>query len=375
MNKRDYYEVLGLKKGASDAEIKSAFRRLAKQYHPDVSKEKDAEAKFKEIQEAYAVLSDPNKKAQYDQMGHQAFSNMSGGAGYDFSDFDFSDIFSDIFGSSFGSSFGFDFGGGRQQNRRQKGNDLSMHIQIAFEEAAFGCEKNIAVDSYEECDECNGEGGHGKKTCNSCHGSGTVTTEQRTILGAFMTRTTCPTCNGKGHTYEKVCSNCKGKGIVKEKKNIKVNVPAGINTGNQLRISGKGGPGMNGGPNGDLYIEFSVEEHVLFERDEEDIILELPITITDAIIGCKKEIPTLYGNVIISIPSGSQSGDKHRLKGKGVRNVSTGRIGDMYVVLNVIIPSTNKLDRKQKGLIAELSETNLETEAFNKYKNFIKKNK
>lgn len=373
MNKKDYYEVLGLNKNATEDEIKSAFRKLAKQYHPDVCKEPDAEKKFKEIQEAYAVLSDPARRKQYDQMGHEAFSQASsaggGPGGFDFSGFDFGDIFSDIFGSS----FGFDFGGGRTQNRRQKGEDTVISMDITFDEAVYGCEKSITIDAYDKCTDCDGIGGHGKKTCSNCNGSGTVTAEQRTILGSFMTRTTCPYCNGKGYTFERTCSTCKGKGIVKERKNLRITIPAGINTGNHLRVSGKGNPGGNGGPNGDLYIEFVVSNHSLFQRDEDDIYLELPITITDAILGCKKDIPTLYGNVMLSIPSGSQNGDKHRLKGKGVENVSNGRKGDMYVILNVVIP--NKLDRKQKELINDLSDTNLETDAFNKYNSYMKKNR
>ena len=368
MNKRDYYEVLGVSKTASEDEIKSAFRRLAKQYHPDVSKEANAAEKFKEAQEAYAVLSDPNKRRQYDQMGHQAFSNTSGGSGgFDFSGFDFGDIFGDIFGSS----FGFDFGGRNNQNRRKKGRDISVSMKLSFEEAVFGCEKDISIDTNETCDECHGDGGFGKKTCSHCHGSGTITSEQRTILGAFMTRTTCPYCNGKGEMVEKTCTKCNGKGVVRKKKTIKVNIPAGVDNGNQLRVPGKGESVGSNGINGDVYIEFTIDTHPIFERDEDDIYLELPITITDAINGVKKEIPTLYGDVIISIPAGSQYGDKLRIKGKGIENVSSKRKGDMYVVLKIIIPS--KLDRKQKDLIDQLSKTNLEDDNFNKYNNYLKR--
>lgn len=369
MNKRDYYEVLGLKKGASDAEIKSAFKMLAKKYHPDVSKEPDAEAKFKEVQEAYAVLSDKEKRAQYDRFGHQAFSGGNGSGGFDFSGFDFGDIFGDIFGSS----FGFDFGRGSSSHSRRKGRDLSVSLEITFEEAVFGCEKEIVVDTNVECSDCDGEGGFGKRTCEYCHGSGTITTEQRTILGAFMTRTTCSRCEGSGYTHEKICTSCSGKGVVRKKKTLKINVPAGIDTGNQLRVSGKGEAGLNGGPNGDLYIEFNVKKHPFYEREDDDIYVELPLTITEAILGCKKEIPTLYGNIILTVPSGSQSGEKHRIKGKGIENVQTKRKGDMYVILNVITPK--KLDRKQRELIEELSKTNLEDESFNKYNSHLKKSR
>ncbi len=368
MNKRDYYEVLGVNKNASDAEIKSAFRKLAKKYHPDVNKEPDAAEKFKEAQEAYAVLSDESKRRQYDQYGHAAFDQMNGGAGFDFSDFDFGDIFDGLFGSGFG---GFGFGGSRRgnQSRARKGADKLMRINLTFEEAAFGTKKTIRCEVNDNCSECDGKGGKGEKKCPTCHGSGTVTTEQRTILGAFMTKSTCPNCGGKGVTYESTCSKCHGKGTVRSNKEIEVKIPAGVDTGNQLRLSGKGDAGVNGGPNGDLYLEFQVKDHPLFIRDENDIYLELPITITDAVLGCKKDVPTLYGNVKLVIPAGSQSGDKHRIKGKGIEDLHRGSKGNMYVVLKVVIPT--KLDRGQKKLFEELSETNLETNEFKKIKEYL----
>lgn len=368
MNKRDYYEVLGVSKNATDAEIKSAFRKLAKKYHPDVNKEPDAAEKFKEAQEAYAVLSDEAKRRQYDQYGHAAFDSMNGGAGFDFSDFDFGDIFDGLFGGGFG---GFGFGGSRRSNqsRARKGADKLMRINLSFEEAVFGTKKTINLDINEKCSECDGKGGKGEKKCPTCHGSGTVTTEQRTILGAFMTKSTCPNCSGKGVTYESTCSKCRGKGTVRKNTEIEVKIPAGVDTGNQLRLSGKGDSGINGGPNGDLYLEFQVKEHPLFIRDENDIYLELPITITDAVLGCKKDIPTLYGNVKLVIPSGSQSGDKHRIKGKGVEDLHSGSKGNMYVVLKVVIPS--KIDRNQKKLFEELADTNLETNEFKKIKEYL----
>lgn len=376
MNKKDYYEVLGVSKTADEKEIKSAFRKLAKKYHPDVSKEPDAAEKFKEAQEAYAILSDPDKRKQYDQFGHAAFDQMNGGAGFDFSDFDFSDIFSEIFGSSFGGGFAnfAGFGGGRgSSNRKTRGSDKLMRVDLDFEDAVFGCKKTIKLDVYEECDECNGKGGKGEKTCPTCHGNGTVTAEQNTLFGTFMTRTTCPTCKGKGKSYDTTCSNCRGTGKVKENKTIEVKIPAGVDTGNQLRLAGKGDSGSNGGPNGDLYLEFRVKDHSLFERDGNDIYLELPITITDAVLGCKVEIPTLYGNVKLTIPEGSNTGDKHRIKGKGVEDLHTGSKGNMYVIINVIIP--NKLDKKQKKLFEELKDTNLETSEFKKIRDYVKNNK
>ena len=315
MNKRDYYEVLGVSKEADEKEIKSAFRKLAKKYHPDVSKEPDAAEKFKEAQEAYAVLSDEQKRRHYDQYRHAAFDQMNGGAGFDFSDFDFSDIFGDLFGSAFGGGFGGfgGFGGGSSRgSRARRGADKLMRVDLSFDEAVFGCKKKINLDVYEECDECSGKGGKGEKTCSTCHGSGTVTAQQNTLFGAFMTRTTCPDCSGKGKTYSSTCSHCKGTGKIKENKTLEVKVPAGVDTGNQLRLAGKGDSGSNGGSNGDLYLEYRVKDHELFERDGNDIYLELPITITEAVLGCKKEIPTLYGNVKLSIESGANSGDKHR---------------------------------------------------------------
>lgn len=373
MNKKDYYEVLGVNKNADEKEIKSAFRRLAKKYHPDVSKEPDAAEKFKEAQEAYAVLSDPEKRSQYDKYGHAAFDQMNGGAGFDFSDFDFSDIFSEIFGSSFGGGFSsFSGFGGRSRDRAERGSDRLMRVNLTFEEAVFGCKKEINLDVYEECSECNGKGGKGEKTCPTCHGNGTITREQNTILGSFMTRTTCPDCRGKGKTYESTCSKCRGTGKVKENKDLEVKVPAGVDTGNRLRLAGKGDSGYNGGPNGDLYLEFNVREHSLYERDGNDIYLELPITITEAVLGCKKEVPTLYGNVRLAIPEGSNTGDKHRLKGKGVEDLHSGSKGNMYVVINVVIP--DKLDKKQKKLFEELNETDLKTSEFKKIEDFIKKN-
>lgn len=365
MNKRDYYEVLGVEKTATDAEIKSAFRKLAKKYHPDVCKEPDAEEKFKEAQEAYAVLSDSEKRKQYDQFGHAAFQGNNGGAGFDFGGFDFSDIFGDLFGSSFG------FGGGRG-NRPSKGRDSVLRINLTFEEAIHGCKKTVNLNTMESCPSCDGLGGSGESTCSTCHGSGTVTTEQRTLFGTFMSKTTCPTCKGKGTSFQNTCSKCKGTGKVRVNKDIEVTIPAGINTGNQLRVPGKGEAGSNGGPNGDLYLEFYVKEHDLFERDGNDIYLELPLTVSEAVLGCKKEIPTIYGNVVLSIPDGSQNGDKHRLKGKGAENPNTGRKGDMYVIIRVIIPT--KLSREQKKLFEDLNKTSLDNSSiFTKFKNYLKK--
>lgn len=364
MNKRDYYEILGVDKSASEADIKSAFRRLAKKYHPDVSKEPDAAEKFKEAQEAYAVLSDASKRAQYDQYGHAAFEG-AGSGGFDFSNFDFSDIFSEIFGGGFG--FGSSFGGSR--SRGKPGRDLLKRMTLTFEEAAFGLTKEINIDTTEPCSDCGGKGGHGEKTCDKCSGSGTMTSEQRTMFGVFATRTTCDKCSGKGKIYESICSTCRGKGSKRVNKDIKVRIPAGVDDGNRLRLSGKGEAGTDGAPNGDLYLEFSVKEHPLYRRDGNDIYIELPLTISEAVLGCKKEIPTLYGNVKLNIPAGSSPFDKHRLKGKGIENPNSGRRGDMYILLKILIPK--KISKEQKKLFESLDKTGLneasEIKEFNKY--------
>ena len=351
MNKRDYYEVLGVDKSASEDEIKSAFRKLAKKYHPDVCKEPDAAEKFKEAQEAYAVLSDKEKRAKYDQYGHQAFDGMNGGAGYDFSGFDFSDIMGDLFGDGFSSFFG-----GRS-NRQTRGADTLKRVNLTFNEAVFGCKKTFNIDVMDNCPSCNGNGGKGEQVCSKCHGSGTISAEQRTLFGTFLTKTTCDMCNGKGKTYKEVCSECRGKGRIKKNKNIEVKIPAGVNTGNQLRVAGMGEASRNGGENGDLYLEFYVEEHEIFKREEFDIILNLPITITEAILGCKKDVPTINGAVKLTIPAGTQNGEKFRLKGKGIENLHSYKTGDMYVIINVIVPS--KLSREQKNLIEQLNNTEL----------------
>ncbi len=369
MNKRDYYEVLGVSKTASQDEIKSAFRKLAKKYHPDVSKEPDAAEKFKEAQEAYAVLSDESKRKQYDQFGHAAFQNNGyGGAqgGFDFGDFDFSDIFGDLFGSG----FGFGSRSSSRGPRARKGNDSLMKINLTFEEAIFGCTKTIHLDINDKCEACGGKGGTGEKTCPTCHGSGQESRQQSTLFGTFMTNTTCSTCGGKGVTFESKCSKCRGTGRIRSSKSIDVKIPAGVDDGNRLRLAGKGEAGLNGGPNGDVYLEFSIKSHPLFQRDENDIYLVLPISITDAVLGAKKDVPTLYGTVTLTIPAGSKANDKHRLKGKGVADVNTGRKGDMYVILDIETPK--KLSREQKQLFEALSKTNLEdNSSFDKIKKYL----
>lgn len=360
MNKKDYYEVLGVSKNATDEEIKRAFRVLAKKYHPDVNKEEGAADKFKEIGEAYSVLSDKNKRAQYDQYGHAAFDGTQGGAGFDMGDINLDDILSSFFGGGFSSSFS-GFGRGTSgKNRARRGEDMLMRIKVTFDEAVNGCKKDIKVNVTETCDECDGKGGKGERTCSTCGGVGVIREEQRTLFGIMQTQKTCPECQGEGKTFKEVCYECHGTGQVKKNKTLTINVPAGIDTGNQLRLSGKGGAGVNGGPNGDIYLEFEVEEHKYFERQDDDIYLEVPITVTDAILGCKKEIPTLTGNGFIEIKPGTQNYTKLKLKGKGIKGVNSKAPGDMYVVVNVIIPT--KLSKNQKDLLKELADTDLENE-------------
>lgn len=372
--KRDYYEVLGVPKSATEAEIKSAFRKKAKEFHPDLNKDNpDAAEKFKEAQEAYTVLSDENKRKMYDQYGHAGVSGSSAGGGFggfggfDASDFDFGDIFDNIFGGGFSS-----FGGGSSRTRATRGSDVLMRVNIDFNDAVFGCSKDINLDVVEECSECHGEGGFDSETCSRCHGSGTITSEQHTILGSFVSKTTCPECNGKGKSYKRKCSACNGKGKVKKNKTITVNVPSGIDNGDRLRVSGKGSAGANGGPNGDLYLEFLVSEHDYFIREGDDIYLEVPITITEAILGCKKTIPTLYGNIKLTIPAGTDSGDKQRIKGKGIDNKNSRNKGNMYVIMKVITPK--KLSRDQKKLIEALNKTDLEDSVINKFNKFTENN-
>lgn len=362
-NKKDYYEVLGVEKTATEQEIKSAFRKLAKKYHPDVNKEEGAEAKFKEIGEAYAVLSDPEKRKAYDQFGHAAFEqgagagygNFGGFQGFDMNDMDLGDIFGDLFGSAFG------FGGRGKSNskRPRKGDDSLVRINLTFEEAVFGCKKGIKIDLDEKCDKCDGQGGFDPKTCSTCNGTGRVVSQQRTMFGYFQQESVCPDCHGEGKTFAKVCDECHGKGHVIKNKSIEIDVPAGAYTGARLRISGKGSAGYNGGPNGDIYIEFKVSDHKLYTRIDDDIYINLPITMPEAVLGCKKEVPTLYGNLVLAIDPGTQSETKLRIKGKGVESMTSGKKGDMYVIIKVMTPT--KLDKTQKKLFNELNDTDLET--------------
>ena len=372
MNKKDYYEVLGVSKTATDEEIKRAFRKLAKQYHPDINKEPGAEEKFKEIGEAYAVLSDANKRRQYDQFDHAAFENGGSGGGtgfqgFNMGDIDLEDILGDLFGGGFRGFSGFG-GSSRTSSRPSKGEDIRVVLNLTFEEAAFGCEKDVKLNLTSECSRCKGKGGFNEKTCRTCGGAGKVLEQAQTIFGYMQTQKTCPDCKGRGKTYETICDECHGKGVVEKVKTLTVTIPEGVDEGYQLRLSGKGNAGLNGGPNGDVFIEFKIKEHPLFERDGADIYLEVPVTITDATLGCKKEIPTLYGNIILEIKAGTQNYTKLKIKGKGIKLPNSISKGNMYAVVNIIIPT--KLDRKQKALLQDLAQTDLEDSP--EFKNFNK---
>ncbi len=373
--KRDYYEVLGVSKDASEDEIKSAFRKKAKEFHPDINKSPDAPEKFKEAQEAYACLSDKENRAKYDQFGHAAFENPYGSAGGSyqgnpFGNFDFGDIFDDIFSGGFGSFGGFG-GSQRSSSRARKGADTLYGMKIDFMEAVNGTKKDVDLEYYENCDDCDGKGGHGETTCSECGGKGTVIRQTSTILGTIQTRTTCPECNGRGKSYKSRCNTCKGQGHVKVNKTITIDIPAGIDDGEQLRVPGKGEVGSNGGPNGDLYIEIRVTPHELYQRKGNDIYVELPVTITDLCLGCKKNIVTMDGEVELKIKEGSQPGDVLRIKGKGINNPDSWKKGDFYCVLKLIIPTS--LSRKQKSILEELDETDLDDEP--EFKRFEKLNK
>lgn len=365
MSKRDYYDVLGVEKSADEREIKRAFRNLAKKYHPDVSEDPNAEDKFKEIQEAYAVLSDQEKRSQYDQFGHEGmnFQGFNGFQGGGFGGFE--DIFSSFFG-----------GGTRQRdpNAPRRGNDLSKRMTITFEEAAFGVKKKININVQEECNVCHGSGAHSKSdisTCTHCNGSGVVYRQQQTIFGVTRTQTACPHCNGTGKEIKRKCSNCHGDGHVINNKTVEVNIPAGINNNQQIRLAGKGEGGVNGGPAGDLYIVISVKQHDLFERINDDIVLEMPISFSQAALGADIQIPTIHGDVKFKVPSGTQTGTRFRLKGKGVKNVNSSRMGDQHVIVNVVTPE--KLDQNQRSLFKKLSKTDeLSSSAWTKFKNIFK---
>ena len=352
MAKKDYYEVLGVSKTASEDEIKKAYRKLARKYHPDVNPDDEsAEAKFKEVSEAYEVLANPEKKSTYDQYGHAGMdpNSFGGFGGGDFGGF--SDIFDVFFGGG---------GPGRSRTHRgpTRGNDLRYDLIIDFEEAAFGTEKTISLSRYENCEKCGGSGakeGTEAKTCETCGGTGQVAQTQRTAFGQFQTVKPCPTCGGEGTIIEEKCPACKGEGKVRKTKKLEVKIPAGVDTGSRLRMSGEGEAGDLGGPNGDLYIYISVRPHEYFIRQGNDIILEYPLNIVQASVGTEVEVPTLEGTIKLKIPEGTQSGTVFRLKGKGITSIKGYSKGDQHVQVKVIIPKN--LTSEQKDTLKKLEKS------------------
>jgi len=368
-DKRDYYEVLGVNKGASSDELKKAYRKEAKKYHPDLHPgDKAAEEKFKEVNEAYEVLSDPEKKSRYDQYGHAGVDpNFGAGGGNPFGGGfgDFGDIFGDIFGN-----FGFG-GGGARRNGPKRGRDIHKTIEITFEEAAFGCKKTLNIEKMETCKTCNGTGakpGTNPKTCSRCGGSGQVTTQTRTPLGYIRNVTACPDCGGTGQVIDSPCSDCSGRGKVRAKKTIELNVPEGINEGQTLQIGGAGEPGERGGPNGNLLVTIRIKKHDIFVRRENDVYINIPITFVQAALGASIKVPTISGVVEYDIPAETQSGSTFRLRGKGIPYLHGKSRGDQYVTVEVETPKN--LTQHQKDLLREFDGT-MEERNYKKRKGFF----
>jgi molecular chaperone DnaJ len=349
-DKRDYYEVLGIAREATEIDIKKAYRTLAKKYHPDVNDgDSESEFKFKEVSEAYAVLSDQGKRKDYDRFGHAGINGQGFSGG--FSNFDFTDIFESFFG---GGTFGSSFGGGNKKSAQRKGSDIGYNLNIEFMEAVFGVEKEISITRNENCADCAGTGakdGSGFDTCQKCSGTGQVRERQRTILGEFVNVRTCDVCGGEGKTVREKCPVCSGKGIVRKNKKLSIKIPAGIDDGQTISLRNEGNPGTKGGPGGDLLVHISVKKHQIFQRDGVDIGIRIPITFTQAALGSKVDIPTLEGKSTYSIPEGTQNNTEFRLKGMGIPKLRGGGRGDIYLQVFVEIPV--KLKKRQKDLLRE----------------------
>ena len=350
MAKRDYYEVLGVSRTASAEELKAAFRNLARKYHPDVSKDEDAEEKFKAINEAYAVLSDVDKRAAYDRYGH-AGVNGAGGMP-DFSTVDFSDIFEELFG------FGGMRGSSRRRNAPRAGADLRLNVKLEFEEAVFGVEKEVDFTRDETCATCSGTGakpGTSPTRCQTCNGSGEVRQVRQTLLGSMVQVTTCPSCGGKGELVTSPCETCRGSGLERKMIHKTVPVPAGVDDGTRIRLAGEGQPGENGGPRGNLYLDVRVKPHKFFRRQEQDILLDLNINVAQATLGAEVEVPTVDGPQALRIPAGTQPGKVFVLRGKGVPHLRGSGRGDQKVMINVQIPT--HLSEDQRELFSKVAET------------------
>jgi molecular chaperone DnaJ len=351
MAKRDYYEVLGVSRDASESDLKSAFRDMARKYHPDVSDAPDAEEKFKEANEAYGVLSDADKRAAYDRFGHQGVRGPSGGPGFETVDFsDFADIFGDMFG----------FGGRSRTASRtapRRGADLQYQVTIPFKEAVFGADKEIEVTKDERCDTCSGDGakpGTSPKTCPECQGRGEVRQTRQTLLGSMVQVTTCPVCQGRGKIIESHCPTCSGRGKVRKTRRKKVSIPAGVDDGTRIRLGGEGQPGENNGPPGDLYLLVRVQSHKYFRRRDNDILLDLKVNVAQATLGAEVLVPTVDGDVKLKIPGGTQPGKIIRMRGKGVPHLRSNSRGDQLVIVNITIPK--KLDVEERELFEKLAD-------------------
>ncbi len=377
-DKRDYYEVLGIQKGASEDEIKKAYRSLAKKYHPDLNPDnKEAEEKFKEVNEAYEVLSDPSKKERYDQFGHAGVDPSYQGGGFNggFSGGGFTGGFGmeDIFDSIFGGGV---FGGGRSSNPNaaRRGQDIQQNITISFMEACNGVNTDITVEKLEKCEECGGNGcakGTQPDTCPECHGTGQVRVQQRTPFGVISSAKTCSRCNGRGKVINNPCSKCGGYGRTRVNKKLNVSIPAGINDGQTIRLSGQGSNGVNGGPSGDVLLTVSVRPDPLFVRDEYDIHVDIPITFAQAALGDEIVVPTIDGKVKYTVPEGTQTGTVFRLKGKGVKRLNSSSRGDQYVKVYVEVPS--KLTKKQKDALKAFEESLEDDKNYTKRPGFFEK--
>jgi len=352
MAQRDYYEVLGVPRNASPEEIRGAFRKLARQYHPDVSQEPNAEERFKEINEAYAVLSEPDKRAAYDRFGHAGVQNAGGVPDFTV---DFADLFEEFFGG---------FGGfGRTASRRarnapRRGADLQYNVDLTFEESIFGVDREIEITRDEVCETCGGRGaepGTNPVRCTTCNGSGEVRQVRQTLLGSMVQVSTCPVCNGQGETISTPCHTCSGRGLVRKTRKKVVSIPQGVDNGNQIRLAGEGQPGGNGGPNGNLYLIIRVSSHKYFRRRENDILLDLNINIAQATLGAEVEVPTVDGPTKLKIPAGIQPGKVLRIRGKGVPHLRGNGRGDQMVVVNVEVPKS--LTGEQRKLMEQLAES------------------
>ena len=372
--KRDYYEVLGVSKGASEDEIKKAYKKLARKYHPDMNPgDKEAEEKFKEVNEANEVLSDPEKKARYDQFGFAGVDPSYGAGGPGWGDgaagFDFGDL-GDIFGSFFGGGFG---GGQQRRNGPQRGESIRASVSVSFTEAAFGCEKEITVERSEQCPTCKGNGcaaGTTPEVCPTCHGTGSVQVRRQTPMGVFASTTPCSKCGGTGKIIHQPCPDCRGQGRIRKRRAIKVNIPAGIDDGQTISLRGQGHAGKNGGPNGDLLITIMVQPHEIFRREGTSVFCEAPITFAQAVLGGTLEIHTIDGKVKYDIPEGTQTGSVFRLRGKGIPSLNGRGRGDQYVTVNIETPKN--LNKEQKEALKKFSEL-LGEGNYEKRKSFFKK--